>query len=98
MAVTHVLMYRFKEGVPDARIDEHLAFIDGLRGKFDGLVDLKYGRAVGTGNGKFTHGFVMTFESAGALASYNRADLHRELVLRFRDDVEDKVVFDSEMS
>jgi hypothetical protein len=98
MGVTHILMYRFKEGVPDSWIDEHLRFIDSLRGKFEGLVDLKCGRDVGSGNGKFTHGFVMTFESTEALAAYNKAELHRELVERFRESVEDKVVFDSEMS
>ena len=90
-------MYRFKADVPDSRVDEHLAFIKGLRGQFEGLIDLKCGRNVGTGDGKFTHGFVMKFESAEALAAYNRADLHRELVETFRGEVEDKVVFDSVM-
>lgn len=97
MAIVHILMYRFKPGVPESRIGEHLAFIEGLRGKFDGLLDVKCGRDVGTGNGKFTHGFVMTFASAEALQAYNRSDLHGELVGRFREDVEDKVVFDSTM-
>ena len=97
MAVTHILLYRFKPTVPDSRIDEHLRFIESLRGKFEGLIDLKCGRDVGSGNAKFTHGFVMTFESAEALSGYNKAELHRELVETFRDDVEDKVVFDSEL-
>ena len=98
MAVTHILLYRFKSSVRDSRIDEHLRFIEGLRGKFEGLIDLKCGREIGTGNAKFTHGFVMTFESAGAIADYNKAELHRELVETFRDDVEGKVVFDSELA
>jgi hypothetical protein len=98
MAVTHILLYRFKPGIPESRIDEHLRFIESLRGKFEGLVDLKCGRDVGTGNAKFTHGFVMTFESAEALAAYGKSELHRELVETFRDDVEDKVVFDSELA
>ena len=92
--VTHVLMYRFKDGVGEARIDEHLAFIESLRGRFEGLADLRCGRDVGTGNRKYTHGFVMTFESLAALAEYNKSELHRELVETFRDDVADKVVFD----
>jgi hypothetical protein len=96
-AVMHILMYRFREGVGESRVDEHLAFIEGLRGKFEGLVDLKCGRDVGAGNRKYTHGFVMTFESADALDEYNKSDLHRELVERFRGDVEDKVVFDAVM-
>ena len=87
-------MYRFKPGLPDSRINEHLAFIASLDSKFDGLLSLECGRDTGTGNGKYTHGFVMTFASAEALASYNRSDLHRDLVETFRDDVEDKVVFD----
>lgn len=95
--VTHILMYRFKDGVPDSRIDEHLAFIDSLRGKFEGLVALKCGRDVRVDRRKYTHGFVMTFDSQQALDVYNRSELHAELVARFRDDVEDKVVFDSDM-
>ena len=94
MAVMHILMYRFKDGVSDERVDEHLAFIEGLRGKFEGLVDLKCGRDVRVDRRKYTHGFVMTFESQEALDSYNKSELHGELVSRFRDDVEDKVVFD----
>ncbi len=94
MAVTHILLYRFKPSVPDSRIGEHLDFIKGLRWRLEGLIDLKCGRDVGTGNGKYTHGFVMTFASAEALANYGKAELHRELVETFRDDVEEKVVFD----
>jgi hypothetical protein len=92
--VTHILMYRFKDGVGEDRIDEHLGIIESLRGRFEGLADLRCGRDVGTGNRKYTHGFVMTFESAAALADYNKSELHRELVETFRDDVADKVVFD----
>ena len=97
MPVTHILMYRFKEGVHDFRIDEHLGFIEGMRGQFDGLIDLQCGRDVRSDRRQYTHGFVMTFESAETLAAYNKADLHTELVQTFRDDVEDKVVFDSDM-
>ena len=92
--VTHILMYRFKDGVGEARIEEHLRFIESFRGRLEGLVDLRCGRDVGTGNRKYTHGFVMTFGSIAALAAYNKSELHRELVETFRDDVADKVVFD----
>ena len=96
--INHILMYRFKEGVPESRIDEHLAFIESMRDQVDGLTELKFGRDLGDGTRKYTHGFVMTFESAESLASYNKCEIHRELVDIFRDDVEDKVVFDFEAS
>lgn len=94
--VMHILMYRFRQDVVGERIDEHLAFIESLRGKFEGLVELKCGRDLKTVYRKYTHGFVMTFASREALDIYNKSELHGELVESFRDDVDDKVVFDLE--
>ena len=97
MKTIHILMYRFRDDVSDSRIDEHLAFIESMRGQFDGLLDLACGRddrAGETKAKKYTHGFVMTFASREALAAYNQSELHDRLVQGFRDDVEDKVVFD----
>jgi len=95
--VKHILMYRLHGHVPDSRIDEHLRFIRSFEGQCPGLIDLHCGRDLafsGSGNHRFTHGFVMTFESMEALKAYNACDLHGELVARFRDDVQDKIVFD----
>ena len=94
MNLEHILLYKFKEGVPEARIDEHLAFIESLRGQFEGLTALKCGRTRRPGRHGFTHGFVMTFESAEALKAYATSPAHAELVANFKDYVADKLVSD----
>lgn len=100
MPITHILMYRFRDGVPEGRIDEHLAFIESLRGRIDGLLELSCGRDHGGGDPRgvhrFTHGFVMKFSSREALKAYGASDLHEELVAGFRDDMDDKIVMDFE--
>jgi hypothetical protein len=93
MRIHHVLLYRFKPGID--RIDEHLRAILAFRDTTEGLLDLKCGRNVAERYaGRFTHGFVMTFESAEDLDRYNRSEAHGDLVARFKDDVEGKLVFD----
>ena len=77
---------------------EHLAFIEGLRDRVEGLLYLSCGRDPGGGEGsgvhRFTHGFVMRFASRDALTAWNKSDLHEELVAGFRDDMDDKIVLD----
>ena len=87
MPIQHILMYRFKDGVPESRIDEHLAFIESARGQHAGLIDLKCGREVGKKARHYTHGFVMVFETQQALADYNASPWHDSLVGTFRVDV-----------
>ena len=95
--IEHILLYRFKPGID--RIDEHLEVIRGFRGATEGLMDLQCGRNVAAGSGgRFTHGFVMTFESRPALEKYNGSDAHRRLVSPFRDDMEEKLVVDIQVS
>jgi len=94
MSIQHILMYRFKDEVPESRIDEHLAFIESARGQHTGLLDLKCGREVGKKARQYSHGFVMVFESQQALDDYNASPWHDELVSTFKGYVDDKLVFD----
>jgi quinol monooxygenase YgiN len=93
MHIDHILLYRFRPGVD--RTDEHLAAIRSFEGKVPGLLRLNAGRSLAGGfNGGFTHGFVMTFESAAHLQAYNKSPEHNELVAAFKQDIEEKLVFD----
>lgn len=70
--VKHVVLFRFKSSTPESRIKEIYAALDGLCEKIPGLVDFS-GGAYSSGEGLnkgFTHGFVMTFESAAARDAY----------------------------
>ncbi len=94
MKAVHILIYRFKPGVD--RVDEHLEAIRAFEGKTPGLSSLECGRNLSTSPSgeRFTHGFVMTFDSSEALEAYRKSPAHREFVKRFKDDVEAKAIFD----
>ena len=94
--INHILLYRFKPGVD--RIDEHLQVISHFEGRVKGLVGLRLGRNIGKhSSSKYTHGFVMTFEDKLCLQAYNKSPAHDDLVNRFKDDIEDKLVIDLEV-
>jgi quinol monooxygenase YgiN len=91
MKTHHVLLYRFKPGVD--RIDEHLEVIRSFRDTTEGLIDLQCGRSLCDAT-TFTHGFIMTFESPQKLEQYNQSEAHDRLVNHFKEDMEDKLVYD----
>ncbi len=94
MPINHILLYKFKSGID--RIDEHLDHISTFEGNTPGLLSLDCGRNV-SGKNQFTHGFVMCFESDYHLSQYNKSEAHAELVSKFRDDMDDKLVIDLEI-
>ncbi len=94
MKITHILLYKFREDVPDSKIDDHIEFIKSFEGVAEGLLDLKVGRNVFEWDKKFSHGFVMRFDSEESLEKYGNSDKHQELLDRFKPLVENKVVFD----
>lgn len=91
MKTHHVLLYKFKPGID--RIDEHLEVIRAFRGTTEGLIDLQCGRSLCDGTA-FTHGFIMTFDSSQSLEHYNQSEAHDSLVTHFKDNIEDKLVYD----
>jgi hypothetical protein len=96
MPLHHVLLYHFRDDTPDARIDEHLAFIEGFRECTPGLLSLRAGRNICPWSDDYSHGFVMTFTDADALAQYGASARHSELVRTFRPWVDRKSGFDFE--
>ena len=89
--IHHVLLYKFKPGID--RIDEHLETIRAFRGNTEGLTSLECGRNIRKSDG-YTHGFIMVFDSSKSLQMYNRSEAHHTLVNSFKDDIEDKFIFD----
>ena len=70
MAVEHIVWIRFREGVTDARIEEHLAGLRSLTDRVPGIVALKLGANFTDRAGGYTHGLVVTFRDEAGLDAY----------------------------
>src|SRR6478752_7313357 len=78
----HVVMYKFKDSVPPAQVQEVIDTFAGLPKKIDTIVGFEAGTNVskeGKSEG-FTHAFVVTFKSEADLAAYLVHPAHDEYV------------------
>jgi hypothetical protein len=92
----HVVMYKFKEGVTPAQLQEVIDAFAGLPKKIDTIVAFEHGPNVskeGKSEG-FTHVFVVTFRNEKGLADYLVHPAHEAYVKVVRDRREKVVVFD----
>ncbi len=92
----HIVMYKFKEDVKPAQIEEVIAAFNGLPGKIDTIVGYEHGTNVST-EGKsdgFTHVFVVTFKSEKDRDAYIAHPAHAEYVKVVKDRREKVIVFD----
>jgi heme-degrading monooxygenase HmoA len=92
----HVVMYKFKEGLPAAQVQEVADAFAGLPKKIDTIVGFEAGTNVskeGKSEG-FTHVFVVTFKSEADLAAYLVHPAHDAYVQVVRDRREKVIVFD----
>ena len=70
--IKHYGVFQFKDGVTPEQIDECFAEMKGMVGKIPGLLEVIHGpydSPEGLNEG-FTHGFIMSFESAEARDAY----------------------------
>ncbi len=70
MAVEHMVWMKFKPGVSEKRIAEHLAGLEGLADKIDVIKSLKVGANFTDRAQGFTHGLIVTFNCRGCLTTY----------------------------
>lgn len=92
----HVVMYKFKDSVPPAQVQEVIDTFAGLPKKIDKIVGFEAGTNVskeGKSEG-FTHAFVVTFKSEADLAAYLVHPAHEAYVQVVRDRREKVIVFD----
>ncbi len=98
MAVQHVVLFKFKSGTLDQKIRELFEELAALKDKIPGILYFAWGpNASPEGLNKgYTHGFIMTFESAEARDRYLPHPEHervKDLIFEHLDDV---LVFDIE--
>ncbi|HVX14850.1 MAG TPA: Dabb family protein [Pirellulales bacterium] len=92
----HMVLYKFKDGLEPAKIQQVIDAFAALPGKIDSILGFEHGTNVskeGKSEG-FTHCFVVTFRDEKALATYLEHPAHRDYVQVVRDKREKVVVFD----
>ena len=92
----HVVMYKFKDEVQPAAVQEVIDTFAGLPKKVDTIIGFEQGTNVsqeGKSEG-FTHVFVVTFKNEADLAAYLVHPAHDAYVKVVRDRREKVIVFD----
>jgi hypothetical protein len=92
----HVVMYKFKDDLPAAKVQEVIDAFAGLPKKVNTIIGFEHGTNVsqeGKSEG-FTHAFVVTFKNEADLAAYLVHPAHDEYVKVVRDRREKVIVFD----
>ena len=92
----HMVLYKFKDGLAPAKIQEVVDAFAGLPKKINTIIGFEHGTNV-SNEGKsegFTHCFVVTFRDEKGLATYLDHPAHQEYVQVVRDKRDKVVVFD----
>ena len=92
----HIVMYKFKDDVQPAQVQEVIDAFAGLPKKVDTIVGFEHGTNVskeGKSEG-FTHVFVVTFKDEAGRDAYLKHPAHDEYVKVVKDRREKVVVFD----
>jgi hypothetical protein len=92
----HVVIYKFKDDVKPAQVQEVIDAFAGLPKKVGTIIGFEHGTNVskeGKSEG-FTHAFVVTFKNEADLAAYLVHPAHDEYVKVVRDRREKVIVFD----
>jgi hypothetical protein len=92
----HMVLYKFKDGLPQAQIDEVVAAFSALPQKIDTILDFERGTNTSS-EGKsqgLTHAFVVTFRDQQGLDTYLKHPAHLDYVKVVQDKREKVVVFD----
>lgn len=96
--VKHFGIFKFNPGVTDAQIEHCFSELSGMVGKIPGLLDMIHGpyKSDEGLNDGFTHGFIMTFDSAESRDAYLPHPIHEEVKNLVLPHLERVIVFDFE--
>jgi hypothetical protein len=97
--VRHFGMFQFKEGVTASQIDTCFREMKGMIGNIPGLLGMEHGSyESGEGlNDGFTHGFIMSFDTAASRDAYLPHPEHERVKEIVVPCLERVVVFDFEV-
>ena len=92
----HIVMYKFKDGLKPAQVQEVVNAFAGLPKKIDAIIEFEHGTNVseeGKSEG-FTHIFIVTFRDEAGRAAYLKHPAHDAYVAVVKDKREKVIVFD----
>jgi hypothetical protein len=97
--IRHYGMFQFKPEITDEQIDECFSEMMGMVGKIPGLQDMEHGpyESPEGFNDGYTHGFIMTFDSAESRDAYLPHPEHQRVADIVVPRLERFVVFDFEV-
>ena len=92
----HVVMFQFRDGTSQAKIDELSAAFAALPEKIHAIYDFEWGANVSTTrkNQGYTHFFMLTFRNQAGLAAYSPNPVHQAFVRILRPHLQKVLVFD----
>jgi hypothetical protein len=96
--VQHMVILKVKPGVSQAQVDALMGELKGLSQKIPGILHFSGGRyssPEGLNQG-FTHGFLMTFETAAARDTYLSHAEHERVKAAIIPNIDDAIAFDYE--
>ena len=96
--IHHIALVQFKPGVSQGQIEAIFAQLKSLKDRIPGILDFSSGRNNSHEGltGGFTHGFIMTMQSAAARDAYLTHPEHEKVKAIALPKVENIVVFDYE--
>jgi hypothetical protein len=92
----HIVMYKFRDNLPPAQVDQVVAAFSALPEKIDSILEFERGTNV-SAEGKsqgMTHVFVVTFRDQAALEVYLKHPAHLDYVKIVQDKRDKVIVFD----
>ena len=95
MAVQHIVIIKFRDGVTPERIEWHLAGLRSLKDRVPGIRDLSVGANFTDRAAGHTHGVVVTLDDRAALPQYISHPAHVEVATALRAE-SDYLVMDYE--
>jgi hypothetical protein len=92
----HVVLFKFKDDVDDAKVNEVVEAFAALPGKIDQIKDFEWGTDVSVEDKSegFTHGFVVSFASKQGRDEYLPHPAHQEFVKLVGPRLDKVLVFD----
>ena len=79
MAVQHIVMLEFNEGVEDDAKMKALEGVHRLQGKIEGIEDVQSGKDFSGRAGNFTHSVIVTMRDRNVLDQYGPHPAHKEV-------------------
>lgn len=94
MSSIHIAIFKWKEGVEEARVNQALAVVRELTTKVPGIREIRCGENYHLASQGFTHGVVVIGDSRDALQAYRRHPEHEKIALIIKDMALDVIGFD----